>query len=134
MQQLKIYMTSVPLLSKPLYEETLFIYLAVSEHSVSAVLVCEDEGKQSPVYYVSKALLDPETRYNQLEELALAFITATRKLISYLQSQPITVLTSFPLKNILHKPRLSERLKKWVVELSKHHIDYNLERPSNPMY
>ena len=36
----------------------------------------------------------------------------------------VTVLTSFPLKNILHKPELSGRLTKWAVELSKHHIDY----------
>ena len=102
----------------------LFLYLAVSEHSVSAVLVHEDDRKQSPIYYVNKALLDAKTRYSQLENLALAFITAARKLIPYFQSHPITVLTSFPLKNILHKPELSGRLTKWAVELSEHHIDY----------
>ena len=102
LQQLKNYLTSAPLLSKPLDGETLFIYLAIFKHSVSAVLVHEDEGKQSPIYYVSKALLDAETRYNQLEKLALALIIAARKLRPYFQSHPITVLTSFPLKNILH--------------------------------
>ena len=67
-----------------------------------------------------------ETRYNQLEKLALALITAARKLIPYFQCHPVTVLTSFPLKNILHKPELSGRLTKWAVELSEHHIDYQL--------
>ena len=66
LQQLKNYLTSVPLLSKPLDRETLFVYLVVSEHAVSAVLMHEDEGKQSPIYYVSKVLLDVET-YSQLE-------------------------------------------------------------------
>ena len=80
--------------------------------------------KKSPIYYVSKVLLDVETRYNQLEKLALALFTAARKLKPYFQSHPITVLTSFPLKNIQHKPELSGRLTKWVIELSKHHIDY----------
>ena len=28
------------------------------------------------------------------------------------------------MKNILHKPELSEWLTKWAVELSEHHIDY----------
>ena len=100
------------------------MYLAVSEHSVSTVLIREEEGKQSPVYYVRKALLDTETRYSQLEKLALALITAVQKLRPYFQCHPVIVLTSFMLKNILHKPELSERLTKWAVELSEHHIDY----------
>ena len=73
---------------------------------------------------MSKSLLDAETRYSQLEKLALALITAARKLRLYFQSHPITVLTSFPLKNILHKPELSGRLTKWAVELREHHIDF----------
>ncbi|KAL5580705.1 hypothetical protein UlMin_013147 [Ulmus minor] len=91
---------------------------------MSTVLIREEEGKQSPVYYVSKALLDAETQYSQLEKLALALIIAARKLRPYFQCHPITVLTSFPLKNILHKLELSGRLTKWAVELSEHHIDY----------
>ena len=117
-------MTSTPLLSKPLNGETLFIYLTVFEHAMSVVLVRVDEGKQLPVYYVGKALLDAESQYNQLEKLALALITAARKLRPYFQNHLIMVLTSFPLKNILQKPELSGRLTKWVVELSEHHIDY----------
>ena len=75
LQQLKIYLTSPPLLSKPHDRETLYVYLVVSKHTVSAILVHEEEGKQSPVYNVSKYLLDTETWYNQLEKLALALVT-----------------------------------------------------------
>ncbi|XP_062100796.1 uncharacterized protein LOC133806720 [Humulus lupulus] len=122
--QLKQYLTSPPLLSKPKDNETLFIYLAVSETAVSAILVREEEGKQSPVYYVSKALLNAETRYSQLEKLALALIHAARKLRPYFQCHPITVLTTFPLKTILHKPEFSGRLTKWAVELSEYEVTY----------
>lgn len=104
LQQLKSYLTSALLLSKPHDGEMLFLYLAVSEHSVSVVFVRKDDGQQSPIYYVSKSLLDAETRYSQFEKLALALIITARKLRPYFQSHPITVLTSFPLKNILHKP------------------------------
>ena len=50
LQDLKRYLTSPPLLSKPKDGEQLYIYLAVSEGAVSAVLVREEEGKQLPVY------------------------------------------------------------------------------------
>lgn len=33
----------------------------------SSVLVREDEGKQHPMYYTSKALVDVETRYPAIE-------------------------------------------------------------------
>ena len=63
LQDLKRYLTSPPLLSKPKDGEQLYIYLAVSKGAVSIVLIREEEGKQFPVYYVSKSLLDAETRY-----------------------------------------------------------------------
>ena len=124
LQDLKRYLTSPPLLSKPKDGEQLYIYLAVSEGAISAVLVREEDGKQFPVYYVSKSLLDAETRYTQLEKLALAFITAARKLRPYFQCHPITVYTTYPLKSILHKPELSGRLTKWTVELSEYDITF----------
>ncbi|KAL5575760.1 hypothetical protein UlMin_017459 [Ulmus minor] len=83
LQQLKRYLTSPPLLSKPKDGEQLSIYLAVSDTAVSSVLVREEDGKQLPVYYVSKSLLDAETRYSQLEKLALALVSAARKLRPY---------------------------------------------------
>ena len=54
----KSYLTTPPLMSKPLLGEVLLLYLAVSEHTVSAVLVREEGNKQLPIYYVRKALLD----------------------------------------------------------------------------
>ncbi|KAK4841195.1 hypothetical protein QYF36_000455 [Acer negundo] len=89
LQDLKIYLKSPPLLSKPKDNETLFIYLVVSDTAVSAVLVREEENNQHPVYYVSKTLLDPETRYSRLEKLALVNIVTARKLRPYFQCHSI---------------------------------------------
>ncbi|KAL5554777.1 hypothetical protein UlMin_042178 [Ulmus minor] len=102
LQDLKKYLTSPPLLPKPKDGEQLYIYLIVSKGAVSAVL----------------------TRYTQLEKLALALVTATRKLRPYFQCHPITVLTTYPLKSILHKPELSGRLTKWTVEPSEYDITF----------
>ena len=103
--ELKTYLTS--LLSKPLLREVLLLYLAVSEHAVSAVLVREEGTRQLPIYYVSKALLDAETRYSHLEKLALALMVAARKLRPYFQAHLVVVVTSFPIKLVLHKYEVS---------------------------
>ena len=103
--ELKTYLTS--LLSKPLLREVLLLYLAVSEHAVSAVLVREEGTRQLPIYYVSKALLDAETRYSHLEKLALALMVAARKLRPYFQAHLVVVVTSFPIKLVLHKHEVS---------------------------
>ena len=89
------------------------------------MLIREENDIQHPVYYVSKALLDAETRYSRLEKLALALVVAGRKLRPYFQSHSIKVLTTYPLKNILHKPELSGRLTKWAVELSEYDITFH---------
>ena len=61
--------------------EELFMYLSVSDQAVSAVLL-RDRGVQ-PVYYISKTLVDAETRYLPLEKLVLALVHATKKLPQY---------------------------------------------------
>ena len=124
LEELKIYLTTPPLLSKSLHGEVLLLYLAVSEHAVSAVLVREEGTKQLPIYYVSKALLDAETRYNYLEKLALALMVAARKLRPFFQAHPVVVVTSFPIKLVLRKPEVSGRLGKWAVELGEYDVIY----------
>ena len=71
------------LLSKPINGEKLFLYLVVSKGAESAALIREEERIHWPVYYVSKRLLDAETKYPELEKLALAFIMVSRKLRPY---------------------------------------------------
>ncbi|XP_075083395.1 uncharacterized protein LOC142167137 [Nicotiana tabacum] len=92
--------------------------------AASAVLVREDRGKQSPIYYVSKSLLDAETRYPHLEKLVLALIMASKKLRPYFQCHPISVVTFFSLRNILYKQELSGRLAKWAIDFSEYDIIY----------
>ena len=71
---------------------------------------------------MSKALLDAETRYSHLEKLALALMVAARKLRPYFQAHPVVVITSFPIKLVLHKPEVYGQLAKWAVELGEYDI------------
>ncbi|KAG7542873.1 Retrotransposon gag domain [Arabidopsis thaliana x Arabidopsis arenosa] len=122
--QLKAYLTTPPILSKPEADEKLYLYVSVSNHAVSGVLVREDRGEQKPIYYVSKSMTDPETRYTMMEKLALAVVISARKLRPYFQSHPVEVLTNQPLRTILHSPNQSGRLAKWAVELSEYDIEF----------
>ena len=100
------------------------MYLAVSDHAVSSVLIREDEGIQKPIYYTSKTLLDAETRYLLLEKLALALVSASRKLSHYFQSHTIVVITEHPLRSVFKKADFSGRISKWAVELGQYDIQY----------
>ena len=77
--------------------EDLTLYLSVSEHVVSGVLVRDEIMAQPPIYYVSKALQDAETRYPKIEKLVLALTVAARKLRPYFQAHIILIPTSHPL-------------------------------------
>ena len=100
-----------PILSSPLPGEKLCMYLAVSEWAIGAILFrCPSRKEQKPIYYVSRALADVETRYSKMELTALALRSAARKLRPYFQAHPVGVLTDQPLRNILHKPDLTGRM------------------------
>ncbi|KAL0314961.1 UNVERIFIED_CONTAM: hypothetical protein Sangu_2340500 [Sesamum angustifolium] len=56
--------------------------------------------------------------------MALALVTTVIKLHPYFLSQPVSVKTNTPLKQVLGKPEVSERLVKWAIELSEYDISY----------
>lgn len=95
MQALKEYLASPLLLSKPCDGETLQLYLAVNNISVSAVLRRKAKSQQLPTYYVSKSLLDVETMYSSLEKHALALVTAAKKLRHYFETHIVVVMTKY---------------------------------------
>ncbi|XP_024009451.1 uncharacterized protein LOC112084535 [Eutrema salsugineum] len=109
-QELKNYLASPPILAKPVEGEPLFLYIAVST--------------TAPIFYISQTLTDAETRYPQIEKVALAVVVSARKLRPYFQSHSIVVLAVLPLRSILHSPSQSGRLAKWAIELSEYDIEY----------
>ena len=114
-----------PVLVSPKAGDTLYLYLAVSEISVSVALFKEDENrKQRPILYVRKSLSEVETRYTLLEQAALALWIAAKKLFPYFQEHPIIVLTNLPLRSTIHKPDLLGRMARWAIELSEFSIQY----------
>ena len=101
------------------------MYLAVSNVAVSVVLFKEGEdGRQRPVFFFSKSLVDVETKYNHLEQVALARRMAAKKLCPYFQEHPIMLLTNLPIRTTIHKPNLYGRMAHSEIELSEYGILY----------
>ena len=124
-EKIKHCLIQPPILSSPIPKEKLYMYLAVSEWAISAVLFrCPSPKEQKPIYYVSRALADVETRYSKMELTALALLSAVQKLRPYFQAHPVVVLTNQPLRNILHKPDLTRRMLQWAIELSEFEIEF----------
>ncbi|XP_076931527.1 uncharacterized protein LOC143596702 [Bidens hawaiensis] len=123
-QGIKSRLAELPTLTAPKAREPLVVYLAASERTVSAVLVVERNGVQTPIYYVSRTIADAETRFSTLEKLVLSLLQTARRLRRYFQGNPIHVLTNYRLQNVLSKPELSGRLEKWAIELGEHAIEY----------
>ena len=122
---IKHYQEEPPVLAIPEAGETLFMYLAVLDVAISFILFKEGEdGRQRPVFFVSKSLADAETRYSHLEQAALTLRIAAKKLRPYFQADPIVLLINLPLQSIIHKPDLSGRMAHSAIELIKYGILY----------
>jgi ribonuclease HI len=123
-QGIKAYLSSPLCLSIPNPGEPLFLYLAVSDHAVSAVLVRELGQEQKPVFFVSKVMDETRLRYPPLEKAALALLQAAKKLPHYFQSSTVTVLTDLPFKMLLQWSDFSGRITKWGVHLGSLSVEY----------
>jgi len=97
---LKTYLAQLPKIASPVEGEVLVLYLAVSEHAVSAVLVAKRAKEQIPVYYVSHTLAGAKLNYPLIEKFAYALVMASRKLRPYFKAHKILVLTDQPLRNV----------------------------------
>ena len=99
-------------MSKPKWKEVLFTYIVVASHTVSLVLVWDDDGVQRLVYYISKSLHEVEICYLPLKKAILAIVHATQKHLHYFQAHTVVVLTQLPLRSLLQKADYTRRVTK----------------------
>src|ERR1044071_8701446 len=123
-KEMKECLSHLPTFTAPLPKEPLTLYLSVTERAIGAVLLVDRKTVQTPIYYISRTLLDAETRYSTMEKLVLALIHASRRLRRYFHGHPINVLTDNRISDVLRKPETSGCLAKWAIELGEHTINY----------
>lgn len=91
---------------------------------MSASIVREKGSVQQPMYFVSRSLLDVETKYSLIEKITYAVVLAARKLKPYFDAHQEIVLTNLRLVNSLDKIERSRRLAKWAIELDGYGLRY----------
>ncbi|XP_050217597.1 uncharacterized protein LOC126668447 [Mercurialis annua] len=123
-EELKVYLSTPPVLGRPEPGEILYLYLSVNDETAAAVLVKEDKGLQTPVYYLSRVLKGPEIRYPKIEKFALALKVAAEKLRRYFEAHIIVVRTNQPPRKALQRREMSGRLVSWSVQLEGYDIRY----------
>ena len=76
------------------------------------------------MYYVSEVLHEAKTRYLETHKFAYALLVASRKLRHYFQAHRIVVVTSYPLRAILHNSNATGSIAKWAAELAEFQLDF----------
>ncbi|GKC83848.1 reverse transcriptase domain-containing protein [Tanacetum coccineum] len=123
-RQMKKLIADLPMLTAPKEREELIIYLAAAKEDISTVLMTEREGKQMPVYFMSRALRGPVINYTPMEKLVLALLSVSRRLKRYFQAHTIAVITDQPIKQLLSNSEIFGRMLKWKFELEGYDIQY----------
>jgi hypothetical protein len=110
LDKLNATLAHTPILTPPQDGEPLYLYVAETTEVVSTVSVVErtEEGHALPVqrlvYYISEVLSETKARYPQVQKLLYAVVLAWRKHRHYFEAHPVTVVSSFPLGEIIRKP------------------------------
>ncbi|GJR06570.1 reverse transcriptase domain-containing protein [Tanacetum coccineum] len=123
-KQMKKLIAELPTLTAPREREELIIYLAAAKEAISAVLMTDREGRQIPVYFVSRTLRGPEVNYTPMNSMVLALLSASKRLKRYFQAHTVVVITNQPIKQLLSSSEISGRMLKWKFELEGYDIQY----------
>ena len=80
----------------------------------------DDNNKERAIYYISKTLLDYETRYTPIKKMYFSIVFSIEKLRCYMLGNTTYVIDQAnPLRYLMSKSYLSKRATKWVMLLKE---------------
>jgi hypothetical protein len=110
---IKKYLSSSPVMKAPMAGIPFRLYIAAEDSVIRAVLTQVTNGKEHVITYLSRRLIDAETRYSFIKKLCLSLFYACSKLRHYLLSSTcIVACQTDVIKYMLQQPILSERIGK----------------------
>jgi hypothetical protein len=119
------YLSSAPVLKAPQVGVSFRLYIAAEDKVIGAVLTQETKVKEHVVTYLSRRLVDTETRYTFMEKLCLCLFSACTKCRCYLLSSHCIVSGQTDvIKYMLQNPIMSGRIGKWAYALIEYDLAY----------
>ena len=125
LDEIKNYLTNPPVLIPPQQGKSFKLYLSTDGMVIGSALIQEFEGKEHVIYYLSRRLIDAETRYSAIEKLCVCLYFSCIKLRHYLLSAECTVICKDDVvRYMLSMPIMSGRIGKWILALSELDLRY----------
>jgi len=125
LDEIKNYLVNPPVLIPPQQGKPFRLYLSTDGMVIGSALIQEFEGKERGIYYLSRRLVDAETRYSAIEKLCLCLYFSCIKLRHYLLSAECTVICKDDVvRYMLSMPTMSGRIGKWILALSEFDLRY----------
>jgi hypothetical protein len=123
--EIKEYMKKPPVLVPPQLNKPFKLYMAADTQTIGSAIIQELEVKERVVAYLSRKLLDPETRYSAAENLCLCVYYSCTKFRHYLLNAECIVYSKFDvIKHMLSMPILNGRIGKWILALSEFELRF----------
>jgi len=125
-EEIKSYLVNPYILSPPLKNRIMKLYISASEFTIGSMLAQEDEnGVERAIYYLTKVLNDAERRYHPIEKLCLCLYFSCSKLKQYIKPVDVYVYSHFDIiKHMLSKPILHSRVGKCALALTEYSLTY----------
>jgi len=120
LDEIKNYLASPPVLVPPQHGEPFRLYLSTDDAVIGSALIQEFEGKERVIYYLSRRLVDVETRYLAIEKLCFCLYFSCVKLRHYLLLAECTVICKDDVVTYI----MSGRIGNWILALSEFDLRY----------
>jgi hypothetical protein len=119
------YLSSPLVMKAPMAGIPFRLYIAAEDAVIGAVLTQVTEGKEHIITYLSRHLINAETRYSFIEKLCLSLLYARSKWRYYLLSSTcIVACLADVIKHMLQQLILSGRIGKWAYALIECDLAY----------
>ena len=120
---LKHLLVSKPILRLPDLSRPFILRTDASDVGLGAVLLQEFEDGLFPISYISRKLLDRETRYSVMERECLAVTWAVKKFLMYLYGREFILQTDHqPLAYLDQTKFTNDRIMRWAMYLQNFRI------------
>ncbi|XP_075112367.1 uncharacterized protein LOC142182210 [Nicotiana tabacum] len=125
-ESIKSYLMKPLVLAAPIPGKPLILFISAQERSVGALLAQgNSEGKENALYYLSRMMPTNELKYSPIEKLCLALVFSIQKLKHYFHAHIVRLVSrANPIKFVMSKPVLSDRLVRWYLQFQQFEIMY----------